>query len=83
MITEVVGYGAGATTAIALLPQVVKSWRTRSTSDISLTWTLIYTASMILWVAYGILLKQVPMVVTLSIELFLYSILLTLKIKHG
>lgn len=83
MITTLIGYGAGITTAIALLPQVMKSWQTKSTQDISLSWTLIYTFSMILWVVYGILLRQVPMMATLSIELLLYVILLTLKIKHG
>ncbi|MDR3583456.1 MAG: SemiSWEET transporter [Candidatus Pacebacteria bacterium] len=83
MLIEIVGYSAGITTALALLPQVIKSWRTKSTKDISLGWTLIYTFSMFLWVAYGILLKEIPMITTLSIELFLYVILLTLKIKHG
>jgi len=83
MLTEIIGYGAGITTAIALLPQVIKSWRTKSTKDISLLWTLIYTFSMFLWVAYGILLKEIPMITTLSIETFLYIVLLTLKIKHG
>jgi len=83
MLTEIIGYGAGITTAIALLPQVIKSLRTKSTKDISLLWTLIYTFSMFLWVAYGILLKEIPMITTLSIETFLYIVLLTLKIKHG
>ena len=83
MITPIIGYAAGATTAIAILPQVVKSWKTKSTKDISLLWTLIYLFSMILWVAYGILLKEVPMIVTLSIETLLYVVLIILKIKHG
>jgi MtN3 and saliva related transmembrane protein len=83
MIIAVIGYGAGITTAIALLPQVAKSWQTRSTRDISLLWTLIYTFSMILWVIYAILLKEAPMIITLSLELLLYIMLLTLKIKHG
>lgn len=83
MITSIIGYGAGITTAIALLPQVTKSWKTRSTKDISLLWTLIYLFSMLLWVAYGILLKEIPMIITLSIETFLYIILLILKLKHG
>lgn len=83
MLTQIIGYGAGITTAIAILPQVTKSWKTRSTKDISLLWTLIYLFSMLLWVTYGILLKEIPMIITLSIETILYVILLVLKIKHG
>ncbi len=83
MLTQIIGYGAGITTAIAILPQVTKSWKTRSTKDISLLWTLIYLFSMLLWVTYGILLKEIPMIITLSIETILYVILLGLKIKHG
>ncbi|HPN54495.1 MAG TPA: SemiSWEET family transporter [Candidatus Moranbacteria bacterium] len=83
MIIPIVGYLAGATTAIAILPQVIKSWKTKSTKDISLLWTLIYLFSMLLWVTYGFLLKEIPMIVTLSIETFLYIILLVLKIRHG
>jgi MtN3 and saliva related transmembrane protein len=82
-MTELIGYIAGITTALALMPQVIKSWKTKSTKDLSLTWTLIYLFSMFCWVAYGILLKETPMIITLSIETFLYLILLSLKIKHG
>lgn len=83
MTLEIIGYSAGITSAIALAPQVLKSWKTKSTEDISLIWTIIYTFSMILWVVYGVMLKEVPMMITLSIETVLYMILLTLKIKHG
>jgi MtN3 and saliva related transmembrane protein len=39
---DLIGFLAGATVAISLVPQVLKSWKTKSTKDISLAWTLIY-----------------------------------------
>jgi len=34
---DVIGMAAGTLTTLAFLPQVIKSWRCRSTEDISLT----------------------------------------------
>ena len=43
------GLTAGFCTTIAFIPQVVKTWRTRSTKDISLAMLTVYLAGILLW----------------------------------
>jgi len=51
---ETIGYVATIFMAVSLTPQIVKSWRTKSTKDISISWTLIYLTGLVIWVVYGI-----------------------------
>ena len=43
------GLLAGSLTTIAFLPQVIRTWRTRSTADISLVMFLILCTGIALW----------------------------------
>ena len=47
--------GAVGTTlsVVSLIPQVVKTWRTRHADDISAGWLVLALVSMVVWVAYG------------------------------
>jgi len=47
--------GAAGTTlsVVSLIPQVLKTWRTRRADDISAGWLVFALASMVVWVAYG------------------------------
>jgi MtN3 and saliva related transmembrane protein len=58
------GYVAGLITVGAFLPQVVRAWRTRQTRDLSLsTFALLVTAGS-LWVVYGAIARDWPVVAT-------------------
>lgn len=83
MNPEVIGYAAGAFAAAALIPQVVKSWRTKSTHDISILWTSIYLIALVLWVLYGWMIMSYPLVVMASFETVLAISLLILKLRYG
>ena len=82
MDIEIIGYLAGATVAVSLMPQVIKSWKTRSTKDISVPWMLIYLFGLILWVIYGVGISSLPMIITISIEALLVLSLLMLKLFY-
>ena len=59
-----VGFLAGILTIMSFLPQVIKTWRTRKTDDLSLgTGILLITASLA-WTAYGVLMDSWPMMIT-------------------
>jgi MtN3 and saliva related transmembrane protein len=49
----VLGVFATTLSALSLLPQVIRTWRTRSAGDISASWLIVALLSMVLWVAYG------------------------------
>ena len=80
---DILGYVAGILVVISLLPQVIKSWKTKSTKDISLWRYIIYAIGLILWVAYAVIIQNGPVAVMNGIGLVLAVSILCLKIKHG
>lgn len=58
------GYFAGFLTVVSFLPQVVRTWRSRQTGDLSLgMFSLLVTASM-LWIIYGAIIGDWPVILT-------------------
>lgn len=78
---ELIGFVAGSLVAISLLPQVVKSWITKSTKDIALSWTLINLGGQILWIVYGYFIASVPLVIMSGITLVMTISLIILKLR--
>ncbi len=52
---DILGMTAGCISAITFLPQVIKTWQTKSAADISLLMFTFATISVILWLIYGII----------------------------
>ena len=80
---DILGYVAGILVVISLLPQTIKSWKTRLTRDLSLWRYIIYSIGLILWITYAIIIKNGPVAAMNSIGLILALSILYLKIKHG
>ncbi len=51
----VLGAAGTATSVVSLIPQVLKTWRTRRADDISAGWLVFALISMLVWVVYGTL----------------------------
>lgn len=82
MIT-LLGLIAAACTTSAFLPQVLKAWRTRKTGDISMPFTILMAGGLALWLVYGILLSEAPLIAGNSVGLALTLSLFALKMRHG
>lgn len=82
-LTTLIGLAAGTCTTIAFLPQALKCWRTRSTRDISLSMFLVLVAGVALWLAYGLILGDIPLVAANGVTLLLAGSILVLKLRHG
>ena len=80
MSPGVIGGVAGFLTSIAILPQIIKTWRTRHARDLSLWQQIIVMAGLVLWLAYGLMLGDLPLIVSNAFTLFCYALLLTMKI---
>jgi len=80
---DILGYIAGISVVISMLPQVIKSFRTKSTRDISLSRSIIYAVGVILWTIYGIVLHNGPLTAMNSVGTTLGIIMLILKLKYG
>jgi len=78
-----VGSVAGICTTVAFLPQVVRTWRTRSTSDISLGMFALMVFGIFLWLVYGIERSDWPLIVADGVSLVLAVVILCLKLRYG
>ena len=77
-----IGFFAGFCTTIAFLPQAIKTWKTKSTKDISLLMFLIFITGVFFWLVYGILIHEMPLIVANAITLILALSILVAKIKY-
>ena len=82
MSVDTIGYIAGILIIISLVPQIIKSWKTKSTTDLSLTRYLIYVAGVVMWLVYGIVISNNPMIVMNTINLTLALSVVYLKLKY-
>lgn len=82
-IIELVGFTAGGLVSISFLPQVIKSWKTKSTKDIALSLSIINLSGQVLWLFYGFGIESLSLIVMSGITIIMTSSLLVLKIKYG
>lgn len=82
-LVTIVGMLAGVLTTVAFLPQVLRTWRTRSTADISLVMFLIYVSGIVLWLIYGLMLNDLPLILSNAVTLVFSGTILGLKLRHG
>ena len=79
--TTMLGFLAGLLTTISFLPQVVKTWKSRSASDLSLGMLFVFSVGVICWLVYGLLLQEMPMIIWNAVTLVLVLIILIMKLK--
>lgn len=78
---DVLGLTAGSISGITFLPQVIKTWKTKSAGDISLLTFTFATLSVIMWLVYGIIKKDVAIIYTNSLVLACSLIMLYFKFR--
>jgi MtN3 and saliva related transmembrane protein len=79
----IVGYAAGTLATIAFVPQVIRSWKTKSTEDISLVMFSIFSAGVFLWLVFGILIGSLPVIIANVVTFILALSILFLKLRYG
>ena len=80
---EYLGYIAGALTVCSFLPQVYRSWQTRRTGDLSMSmFALLITASS-LWMVYGALNRDWPVILTNGGMVALNAALAVAKVRFS
>ena len=81
-IANGIGFVAGTLTTIAFLPQLERTWRTKSADDMSLAMLLTFTTGVFLWLIYGLYLMAWPIIATNAITFALTLAILVLKVKY-
>ena len=78
-----IGLVAACLTTVAFTPQVAKTWHSRSTRDISLGMYLVLATGIVMWLIYGLMIDDAPLILANAVTLLLVSIILYCKIRHG
>ncbi|MEH1803395.1 SemiSWEET transporter [Nostoc sp.] len=78
----VLGLAAATITTISFLPQMFKTWQTKSAKDVSLVTLITFISGVFLWLIYGIYLQSLPIILANAITLIFNLIILWLKIKY-
>ena len=82
MIITNIGLVAGALTTAAGFPQVIRAYRTKHTRDISIWQPVLLTVGMTLWLIYGMLLGDIPLIVANAISIVCYTALIFMKVRY-
>jgi len=80
---KLLGFAAATCTTLAFAPQVMKVWRTRSTADISLGMFLVLVFGIVLWLFYGVLTGDGPLIAANAVTLVLAGAILFMKLKFS
>ena len=77
---DALGFFAGTFTTIAFLPQVIKTWNSKSAEDVSLLMFIMFILGVLLWCIYGWEIHSMPVIIANLITFLLALIIIVLKL---
>ena len=80
---EFFGFSAALLTTIAFLPQLYKTWKTKSADDVSLIMLILFIIGLICWIIYGLKINSLPILVANIITFIFNFSILILKINYS
>ena len=78
----ILGLIGGTFTTASFFPQVFKTWKTRSTKDVSSGMFVLLSVGITFWIAYGLKIGSVPVIAANSISLVLTLAMLGMKLLY-
>lgn len=79
---DVIGYVAALFTTFSLLPQIIRIWKLKEARDISLFMPLMVSIGAVLWLVYGIMIAEAPVIAANVVSLFVALTTLFVTIKY-
>lgn len=79
---DILGLAAGICTTVAVIPQIKKAWKTKKVKDVSPGMFMILMTGVALWVVYGIIKNDLPIIATNGVSLALNSVMMYLMIRY-
>ncbi len=84
MLWTIIGFSAATLTMFSFVPQIIRTIQTKSVKDVSIVTLLQLSAGVLLWIAYGLHLKNIVIIVANFVTLISLIILLALcKVYRG
>ena len=81
-VVNLLGLTAGSLTTVSFVPQVIKTWKTKSAGDISYGMFLLFGAGVLLWLLYGIAIAALPVIIANAVTLLLALTVVILKLRY-
>ncbi len=82
LIINAVGVAAALCSMVSFAPQLVKIWREKDASSVSLRMYLVTVTGFLLWTAYGVLIGKWPIVGSNLVCLAMSAAVLVLKLRY-
>ena len=79
---DLFGFLAALLTTIAFLPQLYKTWQTKSADDVSLVMLILFITGLFCWIIYGLKINSIPILVANIITFIFNFSILILKISY-
>jgi len=79
---DILGIVAGILTTSGFVPQIIKTYKTKKVRDISLLMFILLLTGLLLWLIYGIIEKNIPILFTNITAITYVVIILSMKIKY-
>ena len=79
---EILGVVAGCLSCLTFIPQVVQTWKTKATKDVSLPTFIIAALSCALWLVYGLVINLFSVIFTNTIVLILSLVMIYFKLRY-
>lgn len=76
------GLLAGTLTTVAFVPQVIRTWKSKSAKDLSLAMLGTFTAGVVCWMVYGVMIDSLPIILANSITFLLAGTNVILKLVY-
>jgi MtN3 and saliva related transmembrane protein len=79
---DVIGYVAALFTTFSLLPQIIRIWKLKEARDVSLFMPLMVSIGAVLWLVYGIMIAEAPVIAANGVSLLVALTTLFVTIKY-
>ena len=78
-----IGAAGAVLTTVCWLPQAMHVVRTKDTRGISLATNLIFATGILLWLIYGVVIGNWPLIAANAISLVFTLVIIAMKLRHG
>ncbi len=82
MVQLVLGILAGTLTTVSFIPQVIKIYKMKDARELSFATFFIFSLGVFLWLIYGIIIREWPVILANGITFLLICLIIIMKIKY-
>jgi MtN3 and saliva related transmembrane protein len=82
-LNDLLGISAGVLTSASRVPQIVKTWKTRSAGGLSLLMYVMLCTGFLLWLTYGVITRDLPIILSNVVSLAFNGVLLVFRFRFG